>query len=112
MGGEIAMTAARERLPNRRFSETFDLEVAGLRYTATVSRFADGSIGELFLNNHKSNSAADTNARDAAITFSIAVQHGADPEVIRKALCRDSQGRASGPLGVALDLIAGDADRG
>ncbi len=39
-------------------------------------------------------------------TFSIAVQHGADPEVIRKALCRDNQGRASGPLGVALDIIA------
>jgi hypothetical protein len=105
------VTSERHRLENRRFSETFDLEVAGLRYTATVSRFADGSIGELFLNNHKSNSAADTNARDAAITFSIAVQHGADPEVIRKALCRDSKGRASGPLGVALDIIAGDADR-
>jgi hypothetical protein len=97
----------RQRLPSRRLAETFDLEVAGLHYTCTVGRFADGSIGELFLNNHKSNSAADTNARDAAITFSIAVQHGADPEAIRKALCRDSQGRASGPLGVALDLIAG-----
>jgi hypothetical protein len=103
--------AARERLPNRRLADTFDLEVAGLHYTCTVGRFADGSIGELFLNNHKSNSAADTNARDAAITFSIAVQHGADPGVIRKALCRDSQGRALGPLGQALDLIAGDAGR-
>jgi hypothetical protein len=98
----------RRRLPNRRASISFELEVAGLRYTATVSRFADGRIGELFLSNHKSNSAADVNARDAAITFSIAVQHGADPEVIRKALCRDSQGRASGPLGAALDQLEGD----
>jgi ribonucleoside-diphosphate reductase alpha chain len=96
----------RRRLPNRRCSESFTLEVAGLKYTATVSRFDDGSIGELFLSNHKSNSAADTNARDAAITFSFAIQHGADPEKIRKALCRDSQGRATGPLGTALDLIA------
>jgi hypothetical protein len=96
----------RERLPNRRLAETFDIEVAGLHYTATVSRFADGRIGEVFLNNHKSNSAADTNARDSAIVFSIAVQHGADPEVIRRALCRDSQGKASGPLGKALDAIA------
>ena len=56
----------RERLPNRRASISFELEVAGLRYTATVSRFADGRIGELFLSNHKSNSTADTNARDAA----------------------------------------------
>jgi hypothetical protein len=96
----------RRRLPDRRRSTSFDLEVGGLRYTCTVGWFPDGSIGELFLNNHKSNSSADTNARDSAITFSIAVQHGADPDVIRRALCRDSQGNASGPLGAALDIIA------
>ena len=96
----------RERLRNRRLAETFDLEVAGLRYTCTVGRFDDGRIGELFLTNHKSNSQADTNARDSAIVFSFAVQHGADPEAIRRALCRDSNGNASGPLGRALDLIA------
>ena len=104
------MTATRperERLPNRRIGETFELEVAGLRYTATtIGRFPDGRIGEIFLNNHKSNSAADTNARDSAIVCSIALQYGADPEAIRRALCRDSQGRASGPLGAALDRIA------
>jgi hypothetical protein len=98
----------RQRLANRRYSESFDLEVGGLRYTATFSRYPDGRISELFLNNHKSNSAADTNARDSAITFSIAVQHGADSEVIRRALCRDSQGNASGPLGAALDIIVND----
>jgi hypothetical protein len=97
----------RERLPNRRLAETFELEVHGLKYTATVGRFPDGRVGELFLSNHKSNSAADTNARDAAIAFSFAIQHGADPEAIRKALSRDTQGRASGPLGRALDLLAG-----
>jgi hypothetical protein len=97
---------ARRRLPNRRASETFSFTVAG--YTATFSRFPDGRIGELFLNNHKSNSSADVAARDAAIAFSIAVQFGADPETIRKALCRDAQARAAGPLGAALDLIAGN----
>jgi hypothetical protein len=99
---------ARRRLPDRRVAETFELEVGGLHYTCTVGRFPDGSIGEVFLNNRKSNSQADTNARDAAITFSIAVQHGADPEVIRRALCRDARGNASGPLGVALDRILPD----
>jgi hypothetical protein len=104
--------SARRRLPNRRPAETFMLEVGGLAYTCTVGRFPDGSIGELFLNNHKSNSSADTNARDAAITFSIAIQHGADPEGIRKALCRDSQGQPSGPLAAALDLLADGGDHG
>ena len=69
---------------------------------------ASGRIGELLLNNHKTNSSADTNARDAAFVFSIAVQHGADPEVIRRALCRNADGSASGPLAMALDLIAND----
>jgi len=73
-----------------------------------VGRFADGRIGELFLTNHKNNSGADTAARDAAIAFSFAVQHGADPRAIRRALCRDSHGRAYGPLGAALDLLLGD----
>ena len=100
----------RRRLTDRRLAETFELEVGGQRYSCTVGRFPDNSIGELFLNNSKTNNAADTNARDAAITFSIAVQHGADPEVVRRALCRDGQGRAMGPLAAALDLLAnGDA---
>jgi hypothetical protein len=86
-------------------------EVSGLKYTCTFSRFPDGKIGELFLNNHKSSSTADVNARDAAITFSIAVQHGADPEVIRRALCRDANGRASGLLAPALDNITGERGR-
>jgi hypothetical protein len=98
---------ARHCLPNRRASETFTFECNGLTYIATVSHFADGGLGELFLANHKSNSAADTNARDSGIAFSFAAQHGADPHAIRRALCRDSKGRACGPLGAALDLLLG-----
>jgi len=97
----------REHLPSRRPSTTFDFTCGNLHYTCSYSRFASGGIAELFLSNHKSNSQADTAARDAAITLSIAVQHGADPEAVRLALCRDSNGKANGPLGVALDLIFG-----
>ena len=96
----------RERLADRRLTETFSFEVAGLAYVCSVGRFPDGRVGEIFINNHKINSAADTNARDAAIVTSIALQHGADFETIRRALCRDGRGRASGPLGAALDLLA------
>jgi hypothetical protein len=98
---------SRRRLPNRRHSESFEFAVNGRRFTATVSRFDDGSIGELFLNNHKAGNQSDTNARDAAIILSLALQHGADIESIRKALCRDSQDRALGPVAAALDIIAG-----
>lgn len=97
---------ARTRLPNRRLAETFELECAGLHYTCTVGRYRDGSVGEIFLNNHKSNSASDSNAKDAAIVCSLALQNGVPLETIRRALLRDPHGRPSTPLGHALDLIA------
>jgi hypothetical protein len=99
----------RNRLPNRRPAESYEFEVAGVHYTATIGRFPDGKIGELFLSNQKSNSSADTAARDCGILLSFALQHGADLETIRRALSRDSQGRASGPVGAALDIIMGSA---
>src|SRR5262245_40454857 len=94
------------RLPNRRQSESFSLEVGALRYTATVSWFDDGRIAELFCSNHKTGNQADTNARDAGILLSLALQHGADINDIRKALSRDSKGQAPSPVGAALDLLA------
>jgi hypothetical protein len=96
----------RRRLPNRRQSETFDLESQNLGFTATVSRFSDGTVAEVFLQNHKAGSMAGINAQDAAVVASIALQYGVPLETIRRALMRDSQGRASGPLGTALDIIA------
>ena len=98
----------RRRLPNRRRSETFDIESQGLRFTVTASRFDDGTLAEVFLQNHKAGSMAGINACDAAVVCSIALQFGAPLGVIRRALMRDAQGRASGPLGVALDRIGGD----
>ena len=94
---------ARERLPNRHASETFELEIAGLNYTATISRFADGRVAEIFLQNHKPGSQADSNARDSAIAASLA---GCEFAVLRKALLHDAKGRASTPLGQVLDAIA------
>jgi hypothetical protein len=96
----------RQRLENRRHSENFSFELDGLKYTATFSRFPDGRISELFLNNHKAGNQSDTNAKDAAILLSFALGFGADINEIRKSLCRNSQGRASGPICAALDIIA------
>jgi hypothetical protein len=96
----------REILSNRRPAETFDLTSDGLAYTASIGRFRDGRIAEIFLTNHKAGSVADTNARDAAVVCSIAFQFGVPIDVLRKALMRDSRGTACGPLAVALDVVA------
>jgi hypothetical protein len=42
------------------------------------------------------------------VVCSIALQHGVPVETIRRALMGDSRGRASGPLGEALDVIAAE----
>jgi hypothetical protein len=101
------MTAAKERLPNRRPSEVLDFSAMNLRFTASVSHFSDGRIAELFCDNHKAGSSIGTLVRDSAILLSFALQHGADIEAIRRALCRDSNGCALGPIAEALDIIAG-----
>jgi hypothetical protein len=96
----------RRRLNDRRASVSFDLEAQGLRFTATVSHFADGSPAEVFLRNHKVDSAAGIMASDAAIAASLALQYGCPADVLRRALMRDARGRATSPLGVVLDMLA------
>jgi hypothetical protein len=95
----------RERLANRRASETFSFECGGLKFTATVSRFGDGRLGEVFIQNHKASCFAGIMASDAAIAASLALQFGCPAEVLRKALSRDSRGNSSSPLGATLDLL-------
>lgn len=95
----------RRRLPNRRGSMTFTLEVSGLKFTATASCFDDGVLGEVFLQNHKADSTAGIMASDAAIAASLALQFGCPVETLRKALCRDARGNATGPLGRVLDML-------
>ena len=99
----------RRRLSNRRPCETLAFRCNGLTYVASVGRFPDSRLAEIFISNAKQGSHSDAAARDASITFSIAVQYGADPDVIRRALCRDGQGRPSGPLGCVLDLLLADS---
>jgi len=99
---------ARERLPNRRASETFELDVNQLHYTCSFSCFADGRVGEIFLQNTKAGSQSDANARESAIAASLALQFGCPLEILRGAVLRNGDGTASTPLGAALDLIAED----
>src|SRR5262245_23472073 len=91
--GDFMDAAVRQRLPNRRACETFDIEAGGLRYTATLGFYPDGRIGEIFVNNHKAGSQAGIMASDAAVAASIALQYGAPLETLRHATMRDSRGR-------------------
>jgi ribonucleoside-diphosphate reductase alpha chain len=96
----------RRRLPNRRGHELVDFAHAGISYTAGVGRFEDGSLAEIFLNTRKHVTAVDLNARDAAVAASLLWQHGCPIEILRRALTRNADSSASGPLARALDLLA------
>jgi len=95
----------RVRLANRRASTTFAFSCNGLKYLATISRYEDGRLAEIFIGNAKAGSHSDAAAKDAAVVCSIALQYGVPVNVIRKALLRDPRGVASSPLGCALDHI-------
>jgi ribonucleoside-diphosphate reductase alpha chain len=102
-------TADRERLPNRRAHELLEFEHDGFSYVAGIGRFSDGSLAEVFINVGKAGTGIETYARDAAITLSLLLQHGASLATIRNALTRDADGSARGSLGTLLDIPAAEA---
>src|SRR5688572_1147583 len=106
-----APSAFRRRLPHRRSHELIDFEHAGHRYTAGVGFFEEGRLAEIFINvPGRAGSGIEAVARDAATVASIALQYGTPAETIRRALTRNTDGSASGPLGAVLDLLAGGSD--
>jgi len=104
------MSVVRSRLPNRRASMTFAFECGPHHYVATISYFPnDGTLAEIFLGNGRAGSDIDAAAKDSAVVCSIALQYGVPVNTIRKALPRDAHGRASSPLGRALDIVVGSS---
>ena len=95
-----------QRPPNRRGHELLGFEHDGIRYTAGIGRFADGTLAEIFLNTARQGTAIDVNARDVAVAASLLLQHGCSVDTLRQALTRNSDGSGSGALARALDLIA------
>ena len=95
----------RERLANRRFSELFLFEWNGMPFTATISRFDDDRLAEIFLGNGKIGSHADAASKNSAIVCSLALQHGVPLATIQDALLRNAHGVAESPLGTALDHL-------
>lgn len=97
----------REPLPQRRASETFDLEFGGLRgaHRITVGYYADGRCGEVFIVGGKSGEQVESIARDGAVLLSIALQYGASLETIAHAITRDLQGEPQTIVGAVVDQL-------
>jgi hypothetical protein len=105
--------ALRNRLPNRREHTIVTFETGdGFTFTAGLGYFEDGRLAEIFINAGKVGTAIETNARDTAVVASLGLQCGVPVETIRRALSRNENGDASGPLGTLLDLLAADGEGG
>jgi hypothetical protein len=96
---------ARERLPNRRQCESFEVSHAGQRFAVSAGYYRDGRPAEIFLSSDRPGSATEAIARDAAILVSIALQYGAALETIRAALTKDDDGAPATAIGAALDRL-------
>jgi hypothetical protein len=90
---------SRERLADRRRHDVAEIEHGGFKLTVGAGRFSDGRLGEVFIDSAKTGSAIDTILKDSAILLSFALQFGADPADIRRALSR------TGPLAAVLDHL-------
>ena len=86
----------RQRLPDRRNSEVYGFVCEGRMYHATISRFDDGRLAEIFLNTDKPSSALQINAENAAILTSLALQHGVPADTILHSI--------NGPIAEAIKL--------
>ncbi|APX83803.1 hypothetical protein BV511_03090 [Methylorubrum extorquens] len=101
----------RDRLDNKRTHELIEFDFSreahgfGLHYTAGLGRYADGRLGEVFLDCHKLSSAATDEARDAAVTLSVALQHGMAIETLRHAVARFDDGRPCSLIGRLADVL-------
>lgn len=92
-------------LPNRRYAETFDINVLGSYYVVQVGRYPDGRVGEVFINSHRVGSQADINARDAAVLLSLAIQNGIAPEDVLDSLMHDANGDPEGVVGIIVAAV-------
>ena len=104
--GEVVYPMSeRRRLPMRRMAVALELEHGGHRFRLQIGRYADGALGEVFVDMHKGGSTLDAFAADAAILISLLLQYGASPAEIGHALRRAPNGDPASLIGAVVDRL-------
>ncbi len=100
----------RERLPDRRQSETLDLHYGGRRFHLTVGEYNDGRLGEVFIHGAKPGSDTDLLCDDIGVLVSRLLQFGDDPASLSLGVGRLGDGKsAASIIGAVADVLAGKA---
>jgi ribonucleoside-diphosphate reductase alpha chain len=116
---QLLLWGARRRLPNRRSNETNNLlwqgrNGAAKTWSYTLGFYLDGSIGELFVDAPRYDTAPkplveseqETAAKDAAVIASTAIQFGAPISTLADGMKRADDGSPASVIGAVLGLIA------
>ena len=96
----------RQILPQRRMTVTFTLRFWGQDWNVSVGFFDDCRPGEVFINAAKTpGTDLDASSRDNAILLSLLMQHGAELDLMQRALTRNANGEPSSIAGAVIDTI-------
>jgi hypothetical protein len=96
----------RRRLPNKRACETLEFRHGNFTFVASIGRFGNNEIAEIFIGGPKVGTDVAFAARDSSIVASLALQYGTPIRALQHAISRNSDGTAAGPLGALLDLLS------
>src|SRR5918996_1692905 len=91
------MVAQRERLPNRRKGYTQKAVVGGHKVYLRTGEYADGRLGEIFIDMHKEGAAFRSLMNSFAISVSIGLQYGVPLEELVEAFAY-TRFEPSGPV--------------
>ncbi len=99
----------RERLPDRRFAETFMLRWGrfNTEFAITIGYYPSRRIpAEVFISGAKAGSDVDASTRDNAVLISLALQHGVPLATMQAAVTREQDGTPSTIAGKVIDMLA------
>ena len=99
----------RERLPDRRRSETVDLWHGRRRYHLTIGEYPDGRPAEVFIRGAKPGSDTDLLCDDIGVLVSRLLQHGDDPASLAAGIGRLGNGDPASIVGAIVDMLAAKA---
>jgi hypothetical protein len=100
---------ARQRLENRRYTETFDMPFGDQRtvFKVSIGFWPDRrEPAEVFITGAKAGSEFEAVARDGAVLLSIALQYGVPLFAVQSAITRNQDGSPATIIGAVVDKIA------
>jgi len=99
------MTDERQPLSHRRKNQTIELAFEGVRYQITIGFYANGRIGEVWLNGPRPDSALYHITQDACVLISHLLQRFTSPHTLYDSLPRKADGSSGSVIGAIIELL-------